>query len=119
MPAENRNNIRATIPVPDHSDLRGFSYRAPTNVQGYNDDPKTRRANQRLKGQLYHRKGFWTSVRDFFQGKKEPSERPLNPELVTKEMGTAKATNKTDDNFSYRPNRVLPQDRDVSGIWPG
>ncbi|MGZ3710317.1 MAG: hypothetical protein ACXVBE_01110 [Bdellovibrionota bacterium] len=123
MLAEKRENIRATIPVPDHSDLRGFTYRAPTNTQGYNDDPRTARAGTKLKGQLYHRKGFWTSVADFFRGKKEPAERPLSPGIVSRE--TPNAGNITSleshEDFEYRPStkRSLPQDRDSSNIWPG
>lgn len=124
MQAERQEKIKATIPVPDHSDLRGFSYRAPTNIQGYNDNPKLKRPNSRLKGQLYHRKGFWTSLRDFFLGKKEPSERPLSPELVNTQAGGSKprlVRSQTDENFSSRPyqERPLPQDRDASPIWPG
>jgi hypothetical protein len=122
MLAEKRENIRATIPVPDHSDLRGFTYRAPTNIQGYNDAPRTARANTKLKGQLYHRKGFWTSVADFLRGKKEAPERPLSPELVSRETpNTAnEPSTKSSEDFAFRPSpRPLPQDRDSSNIWPG
>lgn len=70
--------IRATLPLPDHSDLRGFSYRAPTNIQGYNDSPRPIPFPARPK----HRKGFWAALKEFFRG--ETTARPMNPEMVTK-----------------------------------
>jgi hypothetical protein len=121
MLAEKRENIRATIPVPDHSDLRGFTYRAPTNIQGYNDSPKAWRARSSLKGQLYHRKGFWTSIANFFRGKKEPNERPLSPELVNSLRNKESSAPEPypEDNFGARRTRTLPQEADSNNIWPG
>lgn len=123
MPAENL--LRATIPLPDHSDLRGFSYRAPTNTQGYNDDPRRARTRPELRGQLKSSnkpvRGFWASLLDFFRGKKEPAERPMNPELVNHiRMVEPSAQKKEDEEYAPRPPReFLPRDRDVSNIWPG
>jgi hypothetical protein len=122
MPAENK--LKATIPVPDHSDLRGFSYRAPTNTQGYNDDPRKARPRSGLKGQLSSRKvnkGFWASMKDFFRGKKEVAERPLSPELVSHIRAVEPLPEQTsrDEDFTPRPVRELPRDRDASNIWPG
>ena len=37
--------------IPDHSDLRGFSYKAPTNFD-YKDELKTRSLWQRLRSWL-------------------------------------------------------------------
>lgn len=120
--------IRGTLPLPDHSDLRGFSYRAPSNTQGYNDSPN-KKGNLRLHGNLYHprRAGFWTSIADFFRGRKPSEERPLNPEMVervrersngprlVRAVDIADAT----EALARAGRMARPKERDSAGPWPG
>ena len=123
--------IRGTVPLPDHSDLRGFSYRAPSNTQGYNDNKKLRvvKPENQAHGDVYRRRGFWTVIADFFRGKKS-EERPLNPELVNRvaaeshDSHAAKTVRPVDvldanEALARAGRRARNEVRDPAAPWPG
>jgi hypothetical protein len=100
--ADGQPDIHATLPYPENSDMRGFSYRAPQSVNEPETDPKSlemaEEAKQMFRGQEQEEIGDATDA-DELEAQDSNADQSDNEDVLERVTGGLRADVPDDNEY--------------------